>query len=519
MEARIRRLGGILIGLFVLVALTLGYWQALAGPELAARSSNPRVVEAAQRVQRGRLLDRNLQPLATTEMTPEGARRHYGSPAFTAVTGYHSPRYGDSGLEAAFAAELRGERSPDPLGRLRQHLLGSPTVGSDLVLTIDARVQQTAAEAMGSARGAVVALDPRSGAVLALVSTPLFDAGNLEVDWPRMSQDPARPLFNRAIQATYPPGSTFKTLVAAAALDLGLVNPDQRFRCTRAVQIDKLSVDCRNHAHLAALNFDEALAWSCNRTFALTTLGLGTPGPLQLGDDTARPYPWEKQGITRSVEQLQAYASRFGFGRPIPLELAVEPSRLADPGQEFFPSLLAQSGFGQGQVAATPLQMALVAATIANGGSVPAPYLVSEVRSPEGTSDSRVPLVNTLGRAVGADAARRVTRGLELGVETAYAQKAAIPGVRVAGKTGTAEVGGDETPDSWFIGFAPADNPEVAVAVVMENLGSGSDFATPVGQRVLRAALADARGQAEWYPDPATRVANGGRNDDAQHQQ
>jgi penicillin-binding protein A len=517
-EARIRHLGSLLIGLFVLVGLTLGYWQALAGPDLAARPSNPRVVEAAERVQRGRLLDRNLQPLATTEMTPQGARRYYGSPAFTAVTGYHSPRYGDSGLEAAFAAELRGERSPDPLARLRQQLLGSPTVGSDVVLTIDARVQQVAAEAMGSARGAVVALDPRSGAVLALVSTPLFEAGSLEADWPQLSQDPARPLFNRAVQATYPPGSTFKTLVAAAALDLGLVNPDQRFSCTQAVQIDKLSVDCRNHSQLPVLNFDEALAWSCNRTFALTTLGLGTPGPLQLGDDTARPYAWEKQGIARSVDQLRAYAGRFGFERPIPFELAVEPSRLSDPGQEFFPSLLAQSGFGQGQVVATPLQMAQVAATIANGGSVPAPYLVSEVRSPEGARDSRAPGVNTLGRAVGVDAARRVTRGLELGVEVAYARKAAIPGVRVAGKTGTAEVGGEETPDSWFIGFAPADNPEVAVAVVMENLGSGSDFATPVGQRVLSAALANVPGQAEWYPDPDTRVANGGRSDDDQRQ-
>jgi peptidoglycan glycosyltransferase len=359
-----------------------------------------------------------------------------------------------------------------------------------VVLTIDARIQQAAAEAIGDANGAIVALDPKSGAVLALASRPFFDPNTVDRDWEKLSRDPSRPLFNRAVQATYVPGSTFKTVIAAAAVELGIVDLDRKYSCTTQVKIGDLAVDCRNHSHLAQINFYEALAWSCNRSFALTTLGLGGPGPLDLSDAPRRPYPWEERGIDASAARLHEYAQRFGFEKPIPFDLPVEASRLTDPGQQFFPSLLAQTGFGQGQVAATPLQMALIAATIANGGVVPSPYLVSEVRAPSGAASRVHQPGGWMGRAVSAETAARVNRMMELSVEVAYAQKAKIPGVKVGGKTGTAEVGEGKVPNSWFIGYAPSDNPRVAVAVILENQGSGSDFATPAGQRVLSNALA-----------------------------
>lgn len=490
MKANVERLGILLIALFGLIGLTLGYWQVLRASDLDRSPNNPRTVEEAARTVRGKLLDRNGQPLARSELTPSGVVRHYASPAMAAVTGYHSLRYGNSGLEAAFDEQLRGQRSPDLLDRLRGDLTNRRPVGSDVVSTIDARVQQVAAEAIGDANGAVVALDPKSGAVLALASSPFFDPSTVDRNWERLMQDPGGPLFNRALQATYAPGSTFKTVVAAAATELAIVDLDAKFSCTNAIRIGELNVDCRNHSHISTINFYEAFAWSSNRTFALTTMGLGLPGTLDLGDSARRPYAWEQRGIEASVAKLHEYAERFGFEKPIPFDLPVEASRLNDPGQQFFPSLLGQSGFGQGQVAATPLQMALVAATIANGGNVPSPYLVSEVRAPSGAASQVHRPGGWLGRAVRADTASKVNRMMELSVDIAYAQKAKIPGIKVGGKTGTAEVGQGQTPHSWFIGYAPSDNPRVAVAVILENKGSGADFATPVAQRVMAAALA-----------------------------
>jgi peptidoglycan glycosyltransferase len=408
----------------------------------------------------------------------------------SAVTGYHSLRYGNTGIEAAFDEHLRGQRSPDVLERLRGELTHQRPVGSDVVLTIDARVQQTAAEAMGDANGAIVALDPRTGAVLALASRPFFDPSNIDSDWERISNDPSRPLFNRAVQANYVPGSTVKTIIAAAAAEMNLVDLDRKYPCTAQMRIGDLVVDCRNHSHIGSINFYEAFAWSCNRSFALTTLGLGMPGPLDLSDSARRPFPWEERTINPSLAKLREYAQRFGFEKPIPFDLPVEASRLSDPGQEFFPSLLGQTGIGQGQVAATPLQMALVAATIANDGTVPSPYLVSEVRAPSGAVSNVHQPGGWLGRAVSPEAAAKVNRMMELSVEVAYAQKARIPGVKVGGKTGTAEVGGGRVPHSWFIGYAPSDNPSVAVAVILENKGSGADFATPAAQRVMASAMA-----------------------------
>jgi peptidoglycan glycosyltransferase len=485
----IERLGVLLLGLFGLVALTLGYWQVFRSADLAARPNNPRLAEEAARTIRGKLLDRTGQPLAHSEVTPNGVVRRYALPAASPVTGYFSGRYGSSAIEAAFDAQLRGERSPDLVERLRGELTHRRQVGSDVVLTVDARLQRVAAEALGDARGAVVALDPRTGAVLALATRPYFDPNAIDRDWQALSQDPTGPLFNRATQSAYVPGSTFKTVVAAAAIDLGLIDLDRAFACTAPFRVGELAPDCKNHSHDPRVNFAEAFAWSCNRTHALAALGLGLKGPLDFGDDTRTAYPTGDRAIEPSVAKLRDYAQRFGFEKKIPFDLPVEPSRLTDPGQVFFPSLLAQTGFGQGQVAATPLQMALVAATIANGGTVPRPYLVSEVRAPSGAISRVHQPGGWIERAVSPETAARVNRMMELSVEIAYAQKARIDGVKVGGKTGTAEVGGGLEPNSWFIGYAPSDNPRVAVAVILEHKGSGSDFATPAAQKVMAAAL------------------------------
>jgi peptidoglycan glycosyltransferase len=208
-----------------------------------------------------------------------------------------------------------------------------------------------------------------------------------------------------------------------------------------------------------------------------------------LDDTPPGPYPWTRPGasIRPSADLLVDYARRFGFERAVPFDLPVEPSHVKRPTTEWTPELLVQTAFGQGELQTTPMQMALVAATVANGGRVPTPYVAAELRSGAATRQLHQP-GEFYSIAMSADTAKTMVTFMVEGVDNGYAAKAAIPGVKVGGKTGTAEIG-DGTSHSWFIGFAPADAPRVAVAVIMEHQGSGSDFATPAGARVMRAAL------------------------------
>jgi penicillin-binding protein A len=488
MQRNLARLQIVLLGGFLVVAMALGYWQFFRQDDLLSRPTNPRIAEEARRVVRGRILDRTGKALAENVPTPDGAsERTYPVRGLPHVVGYHSERFGNSGIEDRYDDYLRGTRSADPIDRTISSLLHRPTVGSEVVLTVDAQIQQAAVEVLGGSPGAVVVMDPKTGAILAMASAPTFDAGQVDELWAALVSDDGRPLINRAIQSTFTPGSTFKVITAAAALDLNLVDPNAKFRCVDVMQIDGLQVDCKNHVQLPVVDFREAFAWSCNRTFALTGLELGTER-LALADGLKAPFPWQNQ-FPRSAQRLEEYSQRFWIGRSVPFDLSVEAGQLKG-GTAWYPSLLAQTGFGQGELSATPLQMALAAATVANGGAVPAPYLATEARAPGGAISSFNQGGGTLGQAISAKTAQTLNEMMILSVDTAYAKPAAIPGVKVGGKTGSAEAGEQGTlTHSWFIGYAPADNPRVAIAVIMERRGSGTDFATPAAKVVLQRAL------------------------------
>jgi peptidoglycan glycosyltransferase len=488
MQRNLERLQLVLLTGFLVVALALGYWQFFRQDDLLTRPTNPRVAEEARRVVRGRIVDRTGRALAENVLTSDGvSERNYPAGGLAHVVGYHSARFGNSAIEERYDEYLSGTRSADPVDRTISSLLHRPTVGSDIVLTLDARIQQSAVDVLGGAPGAVVVLDPKTGAVLAMASAPTFDPGQVDEQWDALIADGARPLLNRAIQSAYTPGSTFKVITASAALDLNLVDPRSKFRCVDPIQIDGLQVDCKNHAHLANVDFREAFAWSCNRTFALTGLELGMER-LALADGLKSPFPWQNQ-LGRSAQRLDEYAQRFWVGRSVPFDLPVEAGQLKGSG-EWYPSLLAQTGFGQGELATTPLQLALAAATIANGGAVPAPYVATEARAPGGATTTLNRGGGTLGQAISSRTAQTMNEMMVLSVDTGWAKPAAIAGVKIGGKTGTAESGAAGTqPHSWFVGYAPADDPRVAVAVIMEHKGSGTDFATPAARVVLQRAL------------------------------
>jgi penicillin-binding protein A len=494
LRRNVRRTAVALLACFGVVALALGYWQVWRAADLAQDPANPRVAEARQLQPRGRILDRNGQVLANSQSTPQGPRRILADPSLVHTVGFHSDRFGDTNLEAAYDAELRGERSVPPLDRLAQQLFHRGPRANDLVLTIDRRIHDAAVGALGTSDGAIVALDPRSGAVLAMVSKPFFDPNAPDDQLASPQSDPSQPLFNRAVQALYVPGSTFKTVTATAALDTHLVDLNQPFTCTTAVKIGTYSVDCRNSQHIPRLTYKQAYAWSSNRVFGLTGLLLGfsqlAPINAWLSDKPPGDYPWASTGssIQASANVLVDYARRYGFERSIPFDLPVATSQMKREATEWTPELLVQTAFGQGEIQVTPMQMALVAATVANGGRVPTPYVAAELRDGSAVRQLHEP-GQSFSVAGSSETADTLSSFMVEGVDNGYAAKAAITGVKVGGKTGTAEVG-DGTSHSWFIGFAPADKPRIAIAVIMEHQGSGSDFATPAARQVMRAALA-----------------------------
>ena len=490
----VRRTGLALLVCFGVVAVALGYWQVWRASDLGQDPANPRIANERLMLPRGRILDRTGQVLAQSESTPNGFERRYSDPSLVHTIGFHSDRFGDTNLEAVYAAQLTGERSLSPFDRLAQQVFHRTPQPDDLVLTIDKRIHDAAIAALGNAAGAIVAIDPRSGAVLAMASRPFFNPNASDAEMARLQSDPAQPLFNRAVQALYVPGSTFKTVTATAALDRNMIDLDQRFTCTTAVKVGAYSVDCRNSQHIPRLTYKQAYAWSSNRVFGLTGMLLGFPNlaPLNpwLDDKPPGPYPWTENGasIRASADVLEDYARRFGFERAIPFDVPVATSQVKNPDTQWTPELLVQTAFGQGELQATPMQMALVAATVANGGRVPTPYVAAELRNGGLTQQLHEP-GQFYSVASSTEVASTMVSFMVEGVDNGYAAKAAISGVKVGGKTGTAEVG-DGTSHSWFIGFAPADTPRIAVAVIMEHQGSGSDFATPAAQQVMRAALA-----------------------------
>jgi peptidoglycan glycosyltransferase len=459
MERHIQRVGTLFLLWFGVLALGTGYWQVWRGPALARAPGNPRLVEAELRSLRGPILDRRDRVVVESV----DGRRTAQRPHLVHATGYYSLRYGLTGVERAFDAVLSGRESL-PLGQAwLRGLLGLPRVGGSVRLTIDSELQETAARALGDARGAVVVLDVRTGAALALLSQPGFDSGRVDEDWPRLSSDEARPLYNRTSQGLYVPGSTFKVVTALAAIDSGVIQPSTIVHDpTGDTVIDGFRITDAERPPRPSFDFAHGFAWSSNVVFA----HLG----IQVGE-----------------ARLLEYAGRVGMGRPLPFELETSPTSVART-RPMPPALLASTAFGQGELLMSPLQMAVAAATVARDGDVPRPFVVAEVRSPSGAPIRRAQ-PESLGRAVSPNTARAVRQMMALAVEEGFSRNAAVPGVRVGGKTGTAQSVPGQPDHSWFIGIAPVDQPRVAIAVLMEFSGWGSLEAAPAAARVLEHAL------------------------------
>lgn len=497
----VRRLGLYLLLSFVAVSVGLAYWQIVEAPALAERPDNPEVIAARRSLPRGTIFDAGGQVLASTQVVDGLSHRTYADAAFSHVIGYASLRFGTTGLEEAFDDILSGRSDPNPIRQVLDDILARQAVPKDLTLTIDKRLQDFAAAQLGTDVGAIVALDPTTGAVLAMTSSPTFDPTPISADpdtagaaMEQITAQPNEPLVARARQGRYTPGSIMKAFTAAAALDAGVITPETTFPDQPEQEVNGFTVE----------------------GFRITEHDLGgiQPAlwPLSQALQVSSNIFFAHVGLELGPERFLEYATRFGFCDPIAIgpaghELRADASYVtqAVDGEcaPFSDSVeLASAAFGQAQVATTPFQMAMVAAAVANGGQMPEPYVVRDVRAHVAEGGPSETVLETYGsgggrRVVSGEAAAATRSAMVDAVEDELGALFAgggavdlygVSGVMTAGKTGTAERGEGQEPHSWFIGFAPGQEgatPQIAVAVLVEGGGSGSGRAAPIGGQVM----------------------------------
>jgi len=475
---------------FGALAAGAGYWQVIEAAPLSAAPDNPAVIAAARRAIRGEIVDRAGTWLARNERDAAGDPfRIYRDPVISPVVGYSSRLFGSAGLERAYDAELVGLRRPDPVADVLKKFERNPSDPQGLRLSLSLTLQRAAANALGDDQGAVVILQPRTGDVLALVSTPFYDASAIanpstsEAAFEQLRVDERQPLLPRATQGRYVPGSVFKIITALAGLEGGAVTASTTFDEQPAAEADGLRISgfrVRDGHHRQtgdeALDLIGATEVSCNIWYALA-------------------------GVETGGQALVDTANRLGFDGQVPFALRLAGSQVtnasgSEPGGFRDVVELANAAYGQAETLVTPFQMALVAATVANDGVLMEPRLVTSLNGRNGTRaiDAREwrRVVSGANAAVVTEAMRQAVEG-DLG--RLFTSGAAIPGVPTAGKSGTAELGGEGEPHSWFIGFAPADDPQVAIAVLVERGGRGAERAAPIGGELMEAALAELAGE------------------------
>lgn len=482
MNAPIRRVAVACLVLFAALLVNVNYIQAFEADSLKNKPGNSRVLIAQYQHDRGPIVVGG-DPIV--ESTPTNGQYKYqrvykNGPVYAPVTGFYS-MYSATGIEKAENSLLDGTDGRLFVRRMMDLITGKQPKGASVVLTLNKKAQLAAYDGLrrSGMRGAVVALDPKTGAILAMVSLPSYDPNRLAShDGKQVNKasaelldDPANPMLNRAINEVYPPGSTFKIVTTAAALSDGY-RPDQQIPAPTALQLPLSTARLHNFGGErcgdgVTDSLTDALVISCNTAFA-------------------------DLGIKLGADRLAKQAEAFGLNDPgltVPLPVS----------ESFFPTGIdkaqtALSAIGQYEVRITPLQAAMIAAAVANHGVIMKPYLIDKIQAPD-LSVIQASQAVPYKRAMNPEVAAELTGMMEQVVQHGTGTAAQIPGIRVAGKTGTAQNAPGKPPHAWFISFAPADDPQVAVAVIVENggnLGSeatGGAVAAPIAKAVMEAVL------------------------------
>lgn len=470
---RLTRTVFLFTALFAVLIGNITYIQVIKASEYQDMPSNNHTINKARFIKRGSIITADGLTLAESIQQADGtyARSYPNGNLAAHVVGYYSQQYGTMGIENTQNDTLTGSKDYSSWQNALNSLAGISEPGNSVQLTIDSRIQRAAEQALAGRVGAIVALDPRSGAVLAWASAPTFDNTNIQaaIEAANASGGADTSMYDRATLALYTPGSTFKVLTLASALENGLATLDTTYDSPGRMEIggaDVVSIGERGHGKISLA---KAFALSSNTVFGQVADGLG-------------------------AEKLVATARAFGYGQQLGLDFTTAASVMPNP-EEMTEWELAWAGAGQpvGQghtpgPQATVMQNALMAATIANNGIAMNPYVVSQILAPDGTV-LKTTRGHSLGQAVGSGTVEQVKQAMLDVVQNGTGSAAAIAGVKVAGKTGTAETN-NANANSTFVGFAPYDTPTVAIAVVIEQNAKGEESAAAVGGQVLRAALA-----------------------------
>nr|WP_269810258.1 penicillin-binding protein 2 [Kineosporia rhizophila] len=469
--------------LFASLFVSVTYIQVVSAKELDEHPRNTRSLIKERSRERGQILA-GTKVLATSTPSDDVYQflREYSAPQMYApITGYYSLVNTPYGLESAENEYLSGSSDELFLRSLTNLLTGEQPKGASVETTINTKAQKAAWDALGNQRGAAIALNPKTGDILAMVSKPSYNPNDLATHdtkaaldaYKKLNADELEPLINRNIGQLYPPGSTFKIVTSAAAMSNGDYSANSENGIIGPVTLDlpETTATISNSGNHGCADGTptllEAFEISCNTTFAKLAMDLGQ-------------------------DVMQEQATKFGFGQTLTIPQKVADSVFADT--ELNAPQLAQSGIGQFEVRTTPLQVAMIAAGVANDGVVMRPNLVKRVLSADGkTVSERSP--EELSEAVTPDVAEQLTEMMVATVSEGTGTAAQMSGIEVAGKTGTAQNAEGAAPHAWFTSFAPADDPEVAVAVVVENGGNagseayGGTVAAPIAKAMMEAVI------------------------------
>jgi peptidoglycan glycosyltransferase len=476
---QILQLFTLLTVLFALLVAFTSRWTVFEQADLEGKPTNRRELLEALRVPRGDILAADGTLIARSTPSGKGENKIYGRSypegnLFAHAVGY-SFEDQQVGLERSRNDELTGEKNE--FVSLFEELVGHDREGDDVHTNLDPQAQRVALQELGAQTGAVVALEPSTGRIRVMASTPAFDPNDWEEHSRELNQDSGRPLVNRAVQDRYAPGSTMKVVTAAAALDSGEYTPDS-------------IVDGSSPKTIGGLSLSNCCAE-----------GSGDYGPLTLTEGLTQSVNtvWAEVGEKLGRGTMLDYMEKFGFASDPPLDyphdqmiesgVVIKGGQLANEDDGFDVGRVAiGQGGEEGQTQATPLQMAMVAAAVGNDGVLIKPRITARVVDKDGrVRDTIDP--SEEGRVIKTESADQLQAMMETVVQSGTATSAQIPGVAVAGKTGTAERG-DDTNNAWFIAFAPADDPRVAIAVVVENTtGQGGQIAAPIAKRVMESLL------------------------------
>jgi len=463
MDKEIKRIITVLTAiciLFVSLMAYLTYFQIFKAESVKMNSYNKRLWINEEKILRGSIIDRNGKILAYSEKVDDTYKRFYNyGNLYSHIIGYSYREYGKAGLELEYNNTLLNISESTALNELKNIVLPN-TEGNTLKLTIDHHLQEYSRNLLKGHKGSIVAMNPTTGEIYAMVSLPDFNPTNLKEDWKNIVEDENSPLLNRATSGLYTPGSTFKVLTAIAAIEKK--DLDREYECTGSANIDGYILKDYDGKPHGKLNLEEALVKSCNTYFG-------------------------EKGVIIGKDALGEVAERFLVNKKIDFDLPVSKSSFPYK-DNLGETDIAAASIGQGKLLMTPLNMALIASGIANKGDIVKPILVKEVISPEGkVLRNNQPQILT--KAVDIFTANEVKNMMVESVKRGTSRNASIKNVRVAGKTGTAENPSGKS-HAWFIGFAPAEEPKIALAVVLEEEGStGGKAAAPIARSIIIEAL------------------------------